>query len=83
MKQLQGLQMSVLREESNVPANQIAQVCNSLSTSLRLLADRQVSVYNSERLKKIEKVLIECLSVLPDDIQQAFLSKYESELEGL
>ena len=40
----------------------------------------QTEMYTSERLKKIEQVLIETLQTLPQDAQELFLAAYEANL---
>lgn len=76
---LQALQQRVI-EDLDTPVNQVAQVANSLSSALVNLVKLQVDVYNSERLKKIEADLVECLQTLPMETQTAFFEKYEAAL---
>jgi len=72
---LRVLQSKVIESES-VPVNQIAQVCNSLSGTLAKVSDLQNSTYDSERLKKIESILIRALRLLPEEPCAAFLDEY-------
>ena len=76
---LQALQQRVI-EDLDTPVNQVAQVANSLSSALINLVKLQTDVYNSERLKKIEADLVECLQNLPMEAQTAFFEKYEAAL---
>ena len=76
---LQALQQRVLGD-GDAPANQQAQVANSLSSALVNLVRVQTEVYTSERLKIIETILVECINTLPMDVQEAFLSRYEDAL---
>lgn len=78
---LQQLQSSVLQDE-DTPANQRAQVANSLSAALANLVKVQESVHSSERMKKMEGVLIETLQELPVESAEAFLQRYELALEA-
>lgn len=73
------LQNQVLQDE-NVPANQKSQVSNSTAAVLQQIARLQIEIHNSERLKRIEAILIECLQTLPTETQEAFLRAYEAEL---
>lgn len=76
---LQQLQSTVIKD-SEVPANQQAQVANSLSAALTTLVKLQGDVFTTERLKKIEAALIETIGVLPTEAQEAFFAAYEARL---
>lgn len=76
---LQALQQRVLTD-NEAPANQQAQVANSLSSALVNLVKVQTEVYTSERLKVIEAILVECLKSLPIETQRGFLDAYEEAL---
>lgn len=75
----QRMQNDVLIEKET-PANQRAQVANAVGTILGNLIALQAKVYTSERLKKIESVLIATLATLPMDTQREFLDAYEKAL---
>lgn len=79
MQALQCLQQRTL-EDPEVPANQAAQCANALSSSLAGLSKMQSEVYTSERLKRVEAILIQCLNTLPMETQTAFLAEYEAQL---
>lgn len=79
---LQQMQMKALQED-DTPVNQLAQAANSLSAALTNLVKLQESVYNSERLKKIETILIETLGLLPMEAQEAFLRSYQRDLGSI
>lgn len=84
VQSLRQLQDLVQQEESNVPANQRAQVANSLSSALVNLVKLQATVYSSERFKLAESFLIEFLNELPsDEERQAALSRYETLVAGM
>ncbi len=70
------LQNTILDDES-VPANQKAQVANSVASVLGSIADLQNKVYSSERFKRIETLLIRHLNKLPEEVAAAFLEDYE------
>lgn len=76
---VQNLQRETLRDNS-VPANQKAQTSNAVAATLATLSKLQTEMYTSERLKKIEQVLIETLQTLPQEAQAAFLDAYEANL---
>lgn len=73
---VRALQNNILDDES-VPANQKAQVANSVANVLGSIADLQNKVYSSERFKRIETLLIRHLNKLPEDVAAAFLEDYE------
>lgn len=77
---VQNLQSSVITDE-NVPANQKAQTANAVAASLASLAKLQGDVHTSERIKKVEQVLIEVLQTLPTETQAQFLDRYGQVLE--
>lgn len=78
---LQALQMRVMGDET-VPVNQVAQVANSLSAALANLIRVQETTYDSERVKRLEALMIETLSTLSASAQSKFLKSYEEALGG-
>lgn len=70
-------------EDNDTPLNQRSQLANSVSTVLTKLAERQEAVYTSERLKAIERVLIDLMKKQPVDLAEAFINDYKMVLEGL
>lgn len=73
---LQKLQRDVA-DDNDVPANQRAQVGNSVTSMISNLVKMQESVYSSERFKKIEQALMQCIKNLPEDTQREFIERYE------
>jgi hypothetical protein len=80
VQSLQVLQRRVMDDMSGTPANQIAQCASSLSSALMNLVKMQSELHTSERLKKIESILIECVKTLPVKTQTAFFDAYEKAL---
>lgn len=76
---LQALQNRVLGDDAS-PANQQAQVANALSSALTNLVRVQSDVFTSDRLKRIEAILIECVRELPTSVQEKFFDRYEAML---
>lgn len=70
------LQSDVINDQ-NTPANQKAQVAGQVANVLAVLSKLQVEVYSSERLKRIEQILIDTLNTLPLEAQESFLERYE------
>jgi hypothetical protein len=82
MVSLQSLQNQVLAS-TDTPANQMAQVANSLSSALANLVKVQGDLYTSERFKKIEGLLIEYLDAQPDsNTRQLAYEAWEKIVEG-
>ena len=79
---LQQLQQMVLADSSKTPANQMSQVANSVSAALVNLVKLQNEVYDSERFKQVESILVETLQTLPLEAQETFLASYEAALGG-
>lgn len=69
------LQTKVL--DSNTSAQQKAAVANSCAGALAHLVKMQTELYNAERLKAIEQVLIQVMRDQPEGLQHAFFDKYE------
>lgn len=79
MVTLQRLQQEVLLDPDKVPANQRAQVANSLSSALTNLVKRQADVYTTERFKLFEALLVEFLEGAPDDeTKAAWYTRWEA-----
>lgn len=76
---VQKLQDEVM-DDTDTPANQRAQVANSVASTMQTLAKLQVELYDSERLKKIEACLILAVDNLPQEAQVLFFAEYERSL---
>lgn len=79
---LQQLQSNVL-QDGDVPANQQAQVANSLSAALTTLVKLQSDVFNSERFKQVEAVVIDLINSLPQEEKAAMYERYAAAVESL
>jgi uncharacterized protein YejL (UPF0352 family) len=79
---LQQLQSNVL-QDGDVPANQQAQVANSLSAALTTLVKLQSDVFNSERFKQVEAVVIDLINSLPKEEKAAMYERYAAAVESL
>lgn len=66
-------------DNDEVPANQRAQVQNSLGTVLTNLAKHQQATYTAERFKILETAVIKCIKTLPTEAQAKFFELYMSE----
>ena len=75
MLSTQELQADVM-SDGDVPANQKAQTANAVATILGNLIKLQSEVYTSERLKKIEQVMVAAVDQFPDTIGTAFYAEY-------
>lgn len=82
LQHAQKLQKETL-EDDQTPANQKAQVLNSVASTLQMLGKLQIEVYDAERLKKLEQILIGAIKELPKETQETFLQAYEQELVAL
>ncbi|OFV49710.1 MULTISPECIES: hypothetical protein [Oligella] len=78
-RRAQHLQDSVLNRP-DIPANQQAQVLNSVASTLQQLVKMQSEYYTFERFKKIEGLLVNMVNQLPDEQAREFIRKYEEEL---
>ncbi len=67
-------------DQESIPANQVAQVINSITNILKDLVKMQTDLYDAERVKKLEAALINTLKTLPEEQQNAFFTRYERAL---
>ena len=66
-------------DDDEIPANQRAQVQNSLGTILVNLAKHQQATYTAERFKRLETATITAVKTLPKEAQDEFFAVYMSE----
>lgn len=66
--------------DSSIPANQRSQVASAVASSLQALSKLQIELYDSERMKLLECILLEAVKDLPDEAQAAFMDAYEARL---
>ena len=73
----------ILNAEADGDASlaQKAQATNSITSILQNIVKMRTDLYNSERIKLIESILISVLKEYPD-IQAAFIDRYEAALEA-
>lgn len=72
--------LSKVLSDTKTPVNQQAQVANTLGTLLKGLSTQQTDLYNAERLKRLEAVVIQIVrEVLPQQ-QDEFMRRYEEEV---
>ncbi len=72
---------SLLADSEDAPANQRAQVSNSITTILKQLTDLQTSLTTTETIKRIERTLLLTLKEFPE-MQESFLKAYEEALDS-
>ena len=70
------LQEEVLKDEE-VPANQRAQVANTVAATLQQLVKMQTDYYNAERFKAIEALVLKAIKSLPKEVAEKFIEDYE------
>ena len=66
----------------SIPLNQKAQIANTITAILKQIVDTQARLYNTERFKLLENILISTLQEFPE-ISENFLNKYQKALNGL
>lgn len=64
-----------------IPINQISQLLNTHHTTLKEIIKMQQEVHSIEKIKLVERVVIEVIKTLPDEVQDAFLTRYQAALE--
>lgn len=68
-------------DDFGITLAQKAQATNSLTSILQNIVKMRTDLYNAERIKLIESILISVLKDFPD-LQAAFLDRYEAALEA-
>lgn len=68
--------------DENVPANQKAQTLNTITSLLVQISKAQAELYNVERMKEIEQILLNTLRKFPE-LQKDFLEAYEERLKAI
>lgn len=79
LRMAQALQISII-DDAHVPANQKAQVMNSVAGAIQQITKMQGEIYTSERLKRIESALIKQLNEWPEEQTRRFFDLYEEVL---
>lgn len=69
--------MDDVLDDENTPANQKAQVANSVVGTLSQLSKLQEDLRKFETVKVMEAVLTESIKRLPEDVKAAFFEEYE------
>ena len=72
-----------IEHDDETPANQKAQVLNSISSVLQALVKLQADVHSSKKVQAIELAVISVMKKQPEAIYTAFLAEYEAELAKL
>ena len=62
--------------DESVPANQKAQVFNSVSAMLSSIVKMQETVYSIDRLKRYEAAFLKSVETLPKENKEAFFDLY-------
>lgn len=69
-----------VHDSGEVPANQLAQVANTISSTLDRLTKMQGEMYSNERFKRIELAMIRMLKEWPEKMTKKFFKEYEEIL---
>ena len=67
---------SIQADNASVPANQRAQVFNSVTMMLEKIAKQMKGVYDAERLKRFEAAFMKTLEDMPDKSKRKFFDLY-------
>lgn len=72
-----------IEHDDDTPANQKAQVLNSISSVLQALVKLQADVHSTKKVQAIELAVIAVMKRQPQPVYEAFLHEYEAELAKL
>lgn len=65
-----------VQDDADIPANQRAQVLNSVRTTLGEIIKQQKIVYNAERMKRLEAAILKVLQQMPPESTRIFFDLY-------
>lgn len=69
--------MDEVLADMDTPANQKAQVCNAVVSTLGQLVKLQEDLRKEQTLKVMEACLVEAIKTLPEQVKNEFFSEYE------
>lgn len=70
-----------ITNDHEIPANQKAQVMNTITAILTNIVKLQTELYSAQRQKELEAILISVLRDQPLDLQDKFFAEYEARLQ--
>jgi hypothetical protein len=73
--------LSSVQDDEGTPANQKAQVFNSVGTMLQNIVKQQKVVYDAERLKRFESAFTKVLEDMPVESKRKFFDLYGEYLK--
>lgn len=68
--------------DPGTPANQKAQVMNSVLAMIEKISKTRTDLYNAERIRRLEQTLIKTLREFPRELQEKFMEAYEKNLRS-
>jgi hypothetical protein len=72
--------LAEIQNLEDTPANQVAQVFNTISGILKEIVKMQTDLYSAERVKKLEAAMIQAIKLAPREAQEEFFREYEKIL---
>lgn len=72
--------LAEIQNIEDTPANQVAQVFNTISGILKEIVKMQTDLYSAERVKKLEAAMIQAIKLAPKEAQEEFFKEYEKIL---
>lgn len=72
--------LAEIQNLEDTPANQVAQVFNTISGILKEIVKMQTDLYSAERVKKLEAAMIQAIKLAPKEAQEEFFKEYEKIL---
>lgn len=64
-----------------IPANQVAQVMNTINSIMKEIVKMQQIVHSIEKIKKLESAMAKALEGQPDEVKLAFIEEYQRHAE--
>lgn len=69
-----------IKLSDDIPANQVSQVMNTITSILKEIVKMQTDLYNTERIKQIESAIVKAIKLAPKEAQESFFEEYEKIL---
>jgi DNA mismatch repair ATPase MutS len=73
--------LTLIQNDRGTPANQVAQLFNSVAGMLERIVKLQEMVYSAERLKAYEAAFLKAIETLPKEGKEAFFELYQQYLD--
>lgn len=75
--------LDVVLNDAQTPANQKAQVLNSVHSLIERIMKNRTDLHNAERIRTIEHIVIRVMNEQPQEVKEEFVRQYQAALGAL